>query len=173
MLLGNYSRADYINRTDGSTYLLAGAVRGHSELGYAGNGELVTLRLRATRDMSVNVQITNGDVINTSNELAHAALNNDAVLPANYMLGNAYPNPFNPTTHIDFELPQNDFVRLAVYNMLGQEVAVLVNEEMTAGRYQVSWDGLNKNHVRVASGLYVYRIEAGNFNQAHKMILMK
>ena len=173
MLLGGYSQADYISRVYDGEYILAGAMNGHDELGYAGSDELLSLRLRATRDMRVNVQISNGDVINTSDELEHAALNNDAVLPADYVLGQAYPNPFNPTTHINFELPQNDFVRLTVFNMLGQEVAVLVNEEMTAGRYEVMWNGLNKNQVRVASGLYVYRMEAGNFSQSHKMILMK
>ncbi len=79
-----------------------------------------------------------------------------------------FPNPFNPTTTIRFEVPRTEHIRLAVYDLLGREVGVLVNKPMNAGKYEVSFDGSN-----VSSGVYVYRFEAGGWAQTKKLILMK
>ena len=87
---------------------------------------------------------------------------------SDYTLLQNYPNPFNPSTKIKFSIPQKENVILKVYNILGKEVAVLVNKEMEAGEYDIEFgsDGLN-------SGVYFYTLEAGNFIQTKKMILMK
>ncbi len=79
-------------------------------------------------------------------------------VPSAYQLYQNYPNPFNPSTKIKYSLPEEGFVKLAVYNMLGEEVAVLVNAQQKAGRYEV-----NFNATGLSSGVYVYRIEAANF----------
>ena len=89
-------------------------------------------------------------------------------LPVNFELHQNYPNPFNPSTVIDFELPANSKVRLEVYNMLGQRVATLVNEQKPAGWHHVSFDASG-----LSSGVYIYRITAGEFVQTRQMVLVK
>lgn len=89
--------------------------------------------------------------------------------PFRYSLRQNYPNPFNPVTDIKFELPQNTYVTIKIYNALGEEVAVLVNNEWkSTGRYSVKFDGSN-----LASGIYFYHIEAGTFKDTKKMVLIK
>ena len=89
-------------------------------------------------------------------------------LPTVFALNQNYPNPFNPTTTIGFELPKASQVKLSIYNVLGQEVAVLIDEYMEAGRQSREWDASVK-----ASGLYFYRIQAGDFTETKKMIMLK
>jgi len=99
--------------------------------------------------------------------------NPDAPLPTEFALAQNYPNPFNPSTQISFDLPVTSNVQLVVFNVLGQEVKSLVNEEMTAGTKIVTWDGTNAAGNSVASGLYFYRISADKFSASKKMMLMK
>ncbi len=89
-------------------------------------------------------------------------------LPAAFELAQNYPNPFNPTTNIQFSLPEASSVNLVVYNLLGQEVATLVNGFMEAGIHKVNFDAANLN-----TGLYVYKLEANDFVATKKMMLMK
>lgn len=89
-------------------------------------------------------------------------------LPAEFTLEQNYPNPFNPTTQIKFALPKATKTTLEVYNLIGQRVATLVNSELKAGYHQVSFNGQN-----LASGVYLYRIEAGDFVSNKKMLLIK
>ncbi len=92
----------------------------------------------------------------------------DEELPSAFALEQNYPNPFNPSTSIKFNLPEVSLVKLSVYNILGQEVAQLVNEELTAGSYQYSFDAAN-----LSSGVYIYSIQANDFVQTRKMMLLK
>ncbi len=85
-----------------------------------------------------------------------------------FSLSDNYPNPFNPTTTIEYAVPHYSLVTIKVYNLLGQEVRVLVNEHKEMGRYQVSFDGKN-----LTSGIYFYSMQAGSFNQVKKFILIK
>ena len=94
-------------------------------------------------------------------------------VPKEFALYQNYPNPFNPTTTIRYDVKQATEVKLVIYNMLGQEVRTLVNNRQDAGYKTVVWDGLNNRGSRVASGIYIYRLQAGDFVQARKMILMK
>ncbi len=84
-----------------------------------------------------------------------------------------YPNPFNPSTVIRYQLAVNSLVTIKIYNMLGQEVRTLVNENQSAGFRQVMWDGMNNHGIAVPSGLYICRIVAGNFIKSNKMLLIK
>ena len=89
-------------------------------------------------------------------------------LPTEFSLAQNYPNPFNPTTSIEYSVMNNDYVSLKVYDILGNEVATLVNEQKSAGKYEVKFNANN-----LASGMYIYRIKAGEFTQTKKLILMK
>ena len=89
-------------------------------------------------------------------------------VPHTYSLSQNYPNPFNPSTNINFSLEKPSNVTLSIYNVLGQKVATLVNSFMQAGSYTYQFDAS-----KLASGVYIYRIEAGNFVSAKKLILMK
>ena len=88
--------------------------------------------------------------------------------PISFKLKQNYPNPFNPSTIISFSLPSESNVDLKIYNILGKEVTELVKKELTPGNYSYSWDASN-----FASGVYFYRIQAGNFIQTKKMLLIK
>jgi len=94
-------------------------------------------------------------------------------LPKDFSLAQNYPNPFNPTTTISYALPTNAFVKLVVYNILGQKVKTLVDEAQTAGFRQVVWNGQNDRGETVGSGIYFYRIQAGDFTKTAKMSLLK
>src|SRR3972149_3720036 len=91
----------------------------------------------------------------------------DKGLPENFKLSQNYPNPFNPSTSIEFELKEDGKIKLAVFNVLGEEVAELVNGEINAGVHKVDFNGVN-----LASGVYVYRLNVGNeFTETKKMVL--
>ncbi len=89
-------------------------------------------------------------------------------IPSEFTLDQNYPNPFNPTTNISFAIPQSSLVTLKIYDVLGKEVARLVNETKQAGYYEVNFDASN-----LGSGMYFYKIEAGNFTQTRRMLLLK
>lgn len=93
---------------------------------------------------------------------------NEQEILHNFNLLQNYPNPFNPTTRISYSLPEANFVSLKIYDMLGSEVTTLVNENRPAGRYEIEFDAS-----RLSSGAYVYKLTAGNYQVAKKMILMK
>ena len=94
-------------------------------------------------------------------------------LPKEFSLHNNYPNPFNPATTIEFDLPVSGKVDLKIFNLLGEEVATLLEKEFEAGRHSVKWNGLNNSKELVSSGVYFYSIKAGSFNAVKKMILIR
>ncbi|WP_457566089.1 LamG-like jellyroll fold domain-containing protein [Caldithrix abyssi] len=96
-----------------------------------------------------------------------------ASVPVKYRLAQNYPNPFNPTTTISYQLPKTSDVDLTIYNILGEEVRVLVNSKKTAGSHSVTWDGRDRSGKILPSGVYFYRIKAGEFSAIKKMILLR
>ncbi len=95
------------------------------------------------------------------------------VLPTSFALGQNVPNPFNPATRISFDLPRASEVQLDVFNILGQKVRTLVDDYLPAGTHEVIFDGRGDQYQILASGVYFYRLEAGEFRQSLKMTLMK
>jgi hypothetical protein len=89
-------------------------------------------------------------------------------LPAEFALLQNYPNPFNPSTIIKFEVPRSTEVRLSVFDVLGREVLVLMNERRDAGVHEVKFDASN-----LASGVYLYRLQAGDFVSTKKLLLLR
>jgi len=92
----------------------------------------------------------------------------DYLVPKNFELSQNYPNPFNPTTTIEYSIPKDANVSIKIFDVLGKEVATLVNEQRSAGTYIINWNASN-----FSSGLYFYRITAGEFTDTKKMFLVK
>jgi len=100
------------------------------------------------------------------------------VLPDSYTLKQNYPNPFNPSTTIEFSLPAVSDVKISIYNILGQEVVTLLNEQRSAGNHSVVWNARDSYGTRLSSGIYFYKLNAtginGNdFTDIRKMVLLK
>ncbi len=91
-----------------------------------------------------------------------------APLPSAYSLQQNYPNPFNPSTSFEFSIPRDEFVSLKIYNLLGKEVATVVQETLPAGRHRVAWESAG-----LPSGIYFYRLQAGAFSQTRKLTLLR
>ncbi|MBL7127997.1 MAG: T9SS type A sorting domain-containing protein [Ignavibacteria bacterium] len=89
-------------------------------------------------------------------------------IPVNFKLYQNYPNPFNPATLINFDLPKSMFTKLIVYDMLGKEVATLLNEKLNAGSYEVDWDASG-----YTSGVYFYKLQTGEYSETKRMVYMK
>jgi len=96
-----------------------------------------------------------------------------ASLPKRFGLSQNYPNPFNPTTTIKYDLPTKSDVKIKIYNLLGQQVRVFNEGTQTAGEHFVVWNGRTNDGTAVATGLYLYRLEAGDFTGSKKMLLLK
>lgn len=109
------------------------------------------------------------------------ASENTALTPDRFQLGQNHPNPFNPSTQFDYSVPTASKVVIKVYNILGQEVRTLVNGQVPQGVHTIKWEGKNDLGYKVASGVYMYRIEAlavvdgadQAFVETHKMILVR
>ncbi len=93
---------------------------------------------------------------------------NNTLEPEEFFISQNYPNPFNPTTSIQYAIGNRQFVTIKVYDVLGNEVGILVNEEKPAGEYEVTF-----NSSGLASGVYVYKLTSGNFSESKKLILLK
>ena len=93
--------------------------------------------------------------------------------PTAFLLYQNHPNPFNPETHIGYDIAENVAVSLKIYNVLGQVVRTLVDEPQMMGRYTVLWDGKDQSGVPVSSGVYIYQIEAGSFKDAKRLMMLK
>ncbi|MGB2697593.1 MAG: S8 family serine peptidase [Candidatus Zixiibacteriota bacterium] len=96
-----------------------------------------------------------------------------AGIVSEFSVSQNYPNPFNPMTEFSISLPQETHVNLVVYNVMGQKVKTLVNDHMSAGTHSITWDGTNENGNVVSSGIYFYKVVAGDIMTTKKMILMK
>lgn len=126
-----------------------------------------TFKVDVSRDSS------SGNVLLTEIEINYSGAAATAVesyneLSAGYVLSQNYPNPFNPSTTINYQIPQSSFVSLKVFDVLGREVASLVNKQQSQGNYTVNFNASN-----LPSGVYIYKITAGNFVQTKKLMLLK
>ena len=120
-------------------------------------------RLKQT-DLDGTVHYTDGVRVDVLTTVA------EAETPKRFFLNQNYPNPFNPETHISFELPSNSLVTLKLYNIVGQEAATLVSEPLPAGTYTFD---VSIDRLKLASGSYFYRLEAGDFAQTRRMVILK
>ena len=100
-------------------------------------------------------------------------INDGLFVPKTFTLHQNYPNPFNPVTKLRYDLPQDSHVRVTVYDMLGNVINNLVHDNQNSGYKSVQWDATNNQGQQVSAGVYLYSIEAGDFRQTKKMILLK
>ena len=136
-----------------------------------GTGELLIVDapqdIKAT-DLAIDLRSIDNTKLEYTLEKASGAN-----LPTAFTLNANYPNPFNPMTKISFSLPEAQEVELAVYSLDGRRVATLLNETRGPGQHDVVWTGRDDSGRTVASGIYMYRINAGPYSQVRKMTLMK
>ena len=107
------------------------------------------------------LKTTNGGVTSVEDE-------NSFNQPKDFLLSQNYPNPFNPTTIIKYQIPEISFVTIKIYDVLGNEIASVVNEEKSEGSYEVEFDGK-----KLTSGIYFYRLQADTYVETRKMVLIK
>jgi len=117
-----------------------------------------------TQDIHDNLSPVSNEVVVTISDVDKLNSN----IPADYALYQNHPNPFNSLTTICYAIPTTSYITLKIFNLLGKEIATLVNGKQFAGEYEVQW-----NSVDLPSGVYVYRLETGNFVATKKLILMK
>ena len=129
-----------------------------------------------------NVSVTDGEeeVISENGPLtlgvnaSDAVLSiHDALLPDEFALHQNYPNPFNPVTTLRYDLPENGLVNITIYDMLGRQVKILVNQTQDAGYKSVVWNATNDYGKPVSAGIYLYQIQAGKYISTKKMVLLK
>ena len=121
-------------------------------------------------DISVSYKGVNGDGIISGQSTHRITIEN---IPIEYSLYANYPNPFNPVTRIDYGLPEENHVTMIIYDIMGREIKTLVNNIQTAGYKSIIWDGTNTFGNSVSAGMYFYAIQAGDFRQVRKMVLLK
>ena len=162
------------NHTPGRVDLGAVKVDGQ---GVSGDGKLVELTFKtpgatAAGDFRVSEGVLVGldGAIDRLANVEFARLTSEA---DEYALEQNVPNPFNPSTVIGYRIPEAGPVRLAIYNLLGQEVRVLVDRHMEAGSLSATWDGKDETGRQVSSGIYLYRIQAGGFLASKRMMFLK
>ena len=143
--------ANWIQKNEGLTNNITGlAFLIYNNNIFLGTNDIVNLWRRPLSDLGIGIK-------NISTEI-----------PSAYSLLQNYPNPFNPSTNVQFSIPNVQFVTLKVFDMLGKEVATLVNEKLKAGTYEATFDGSN-----LPSGIYFYKLETENFSDVKKMVLVK
>jgi hypothetical protein len=127
-------------------------------------------------DYVVEVSDEEFTVISQAGEfvLNNTLLSTDSkIIPEVFALHQNYPNPFNPVTSLRYDLPEDGLVNITIYDMMGRIVKTLVNSSQTAGYKSISWNAANDRNESVSAGLYLYTIQAGEFRQTKKMVLLK
>ena len=147
----------------------------------SGNIANASLQVQVPKSQNGNPAVDDGPVYTVNgncNGIPKLAIFDDNVavnetLPEGYALNQNYPNPFNPSTMISFEVPEASEVALVIYNLRGQSIRVLYSGSIAAGRHNLVWNGKDENGNAVASGIYLYKLQAGEFSRIKKMSLVR
>lgn len=148
----------------------------------AGNSIVLKPGFTAEVGSNLNCQIVSTDILGLNGYVYNSFpveykpntnIEKQVVKPYSFSLSQNYPNPFNPTTLIQYGLKENGSVKITIYDILGRVVKTLVNEFQDAGYKSVLWDGTNENGNNISSGVYIYKIEAGDFIDSKKMLLIR
>ena len=125
----------------------------------------------AVTDGAESVDASNGPYSLTIDATSMAI--DPELIPEVFALHQNYPNPFNPTTQIKYDLPEDALVSITIYNIMGRSIRLLVNSQQTAGYRSIQWNATNNLGEPVSAGMYIYMIQAGEFRQVRKMVLLK
>ncbi len=150
--------------TTGVFVLTEALESGWMPIGMGGFGVSCLLNMKDSQSILAGTK--NGELFRNDSPLT--SVSSEIEIPAEFNLSQNYPNPFNPSTIIEFSIPQSEFVSIKVFNLIGEEVATLLNKEMNGGAHKVKFNPSN-----LSSGIYFYQISAGDFNEVKKMILLK
>jgi Secretion system C-terminal sorting domain len=131
-------------------------------------GNVVCPMVAARSSDGLVVVSTHGSGVYSANQTVVGVESNPISIPTSFSLSQNYPNPFNPSTKINFSLPSPNNVKIILYDITGKKVAEILNQQLSAGSHTVNFNAAN-----LASGTYIYRIQAGNFAEAKKMVLLK
>ena len=179
-LLWNQSFGNFFIEEESTDGLIRFVVAGVNPVGEI--NELFKMNLEVLNGFSdatsinlINLRLNESSIIDlaSSSELSHSVLSAEDEIPYQFTLHNNYPNPFNPETNIQFDIPEHLPVKLAIYDLSGKEVNILVQDTFAPGKYKVMWNGKDQYGQPVSAGMYIYQIEAGNFRNTKKLILLK
>jgi hypothetical protein len=155
---------------------VANAISGEGSVAGSGTVAQFVFNVKGEFDDAVRFEIDNGILID-GDRLLNPVLTLDVLeiqtTPTEFALRQNYPNPFNPETTIKFDLAESGQVELRIYNMVGQVVRTLVDENQAAGRYSIRWDGRDDRGLTVSSGIYFYSLRADKFRAVKKLMLLK
>jgi len=140
---------------------------GKTYISYTGTSGDWTDMSTYSEDLAVRARCSQNLVVS-----ADGGVGNE-IKPSAFTLGNNYPNPFNPRTQIDYSIGNESHVVVAVYNILGQHINTIVAETKAAGEYSTEWDGTDSDGNEVSTGIYFYRIQAGDYTDTRKMLLLR
>ena len=163
---------------DGSTRVLAVNMNG-GLLAFSANGFItIPVMINTGRGVRVKVDISGIQLIGQDGQDIPVQAKGDGsvaleLIPMQYALYQNFPNPFNPVTEIQFDVPDVSAVDLVVYNLMGQQVRRLVSSELQAGYHRMVWDGLNDRGESVSTGVYIYSLTSPSFHNTKKMVLLK
>ena len=162
------------NKTPGEVIVGSMKVDGNAA---SGAGDLVEFVFR-TEDspLQSDFQVLDGilvDLAGNVDQMHNIAVGRLDPIPEAFALSQNMPNPFNPSTTISYEVPESGSVKLIVYNLLGQQVRTLIDDSIESGFHTVVWDGADEFGRQVASGIYIYRMNSGEFNATKRMLFLK
>ena len=168
---------EHFSKEDGSSSFVIMKLDGST----IGEGERVQLAFDFNNEKMAdeNISFKINDIILSSStgETQQFTLQNSeaefSVIPNEFQLYDNYPNPFNPSTTIRFDIASESFVSMKVIDILGREVVTLVNENKMPGKYQIRWSGKNNSYKQLPSGVYFVRLQAGSFTSLKKITLIK
>jgi hypothetical protein len=160
-----------LSRSSGSTVYVDCAVMGLDARSLSGEGEVLVLRFSGTTSVGLT-QAECRTSVNTALDIT-VAKEKAGTPPTRYSLEQNYPNPFNPATVIEYQVLETGRVTLEVFSVLGEKVATLVHEVQETGSYRQEWNGRDESGRQVSSGIYIYRLKAGDFSGVRTMLLLK
>ena len=175
---GSAAGFDFYSHVDDGTLRVV-VYRTDIEKGFiTGSGSVLLVPVRVKEGVWVTPSISLTDMVLSDGQARHVpvqlAVTRMEALPSAFALHEARPNPFNPSTSISYEVPQQAHITLTVYNLLGQEVARLVDEAQSPGRYRAVWQGRNADGQAVASGVYLYRlVSSTGYSENKRMTIVK